>query len=152
MTAIRKRTFELNEHELTSCHDQAAMCADGHEGPLCAICKEGHYKVGENCAMCEALDDGTIACLGIAGIVLCLIAPAYTTSQRWVWAQELESRWRKFWVDVSLGQKLKTMVVFYQVVVSMAWVFGFDEVYPESYKIKNMTKFPKYIIIRELEE
>lgn len=66
----------LGMHHCTSGTDPAKMCAEGYEGPLCAVCSKGYTALGSGadlvCNVCTGSAEGTVT-VGLAligGVVL----------------------------------------------------------------------------------
>ena len=108
--------------------DQGDYCAEGHGGPLCAICKDGFSAVGtgENlaCYKCDGSATASVA-LGVSVILL-----LFALGLRFLFKKdEMDSRFKR--VSEKLENKIgkaepvvKIIFAYFQVVGSLGLIFG----------------------------
>ncbi|XP_068730350.1 uncharacterized protein [Montipora capricornis] len=109
-----------------SCHgDVNATCADGHEGPLCEVCKHGYYKQLKTCRKCpsKAMMITQLSVMTAVAIIMTAVAV-------WRSRKQANNKQSRSLVDMIVG-KLKIVMGFYQVTFGVLDAFTFVE-WPES--------------------
>ena len=75
----------LNEAHCAGGSDPSSYCADGHEGPLCAVCASGFAAIGAGEAMacyeCTA-NTSAFVIIGIVAMILVILVPCYIMFKR----------------------------------------------------------------------
>ena len=99
--------------------DLDSPCADGYEGPLCAVCSSGYYKQLQECKKCSTKKWMLAQLSIIAAIVLIITVVLVRTGKR-----KTEKEGGQPLIDVLLI-KLKIVLGFYQVTYGLLQTFSY---------------------------
>ena len=105
-----------------------SRCANGYEGPLCAVCSSGYYKQLQTCKLCPSKKTMVQQLLTIAVIVLIIIVGLVWASRR-----DIKIGGGRPLMDVFLS-KLKIVIGFYQVTHGLLAAFSFIQ-WPDSLEV-----------------
>ena len=96
-----------------------SSCEVGYEGPLCAVCSDGYYKLLKKCKLCPT-KGWMIGQLAIMGAIVMLLVVVV------VWRSKKNSKksgGRSF-IDIVLG-RIKVIIGFYQVTFGIMEAFSY---------------------------
>ena len=94
-------------------------CAEGYEGPLCAVCSPSYYKNRDNCNKCPSETRVILQLLAVVVVVFIVVAVVVWTSKR-----KREENDERPLVDLILS-RLKIVVGFYQVTYGLLEAFNY---------------------------
>ena len=105
-----------------------SLCANGYEGPLCAVCSSGYYKQLQICKKCPS-KEWIVGQLSIIVVVLIIIIAVLV----WTGKKNMKKTTGLTMMDMFLS-KLKIVIGFYQVTYGLLQAFSFIK-WPDSLQV-----------------